>query len=112
MVDEISMDEFEEEVVYSDLPVIIDFWAKWCGPCLAFAPTFEKYAKKYEGKVKFFRCNIEKNRSLAEMFEVKSIPTMLFFCEGKVVERITGAYPEDSFGDKIEEFFKKCENAD
>ncbi len=106
---EVTDENFEEEIVYSELPVVVDFWAPWCGPCKAFAPVFEKISKKFDGRIKFMKCNVEKNKAVAEMFGVKSVPTLLFFCDGKVVDRSVGSYPIDSLEKKLLWLEKQCE---
>jgi len=106
----LDSENFDDEVVYSELPVVIDFWAPWCRPCLAFAPTFEKMAKKYDGKIKFAKCNVEKARAVAEMLDVASIPTLIYFCSGRIIKRVVGSYDEKNFESVLEEFLKKCED--
>jgi len=109
MVEHVNEENFEEEILYSDIPVVVDFWATWCAPCLAFAPTFKKLSKKYEGRIKFLKCDVGKNKALADLLGVKAIPTLLFFCDGEVRERTTGKYDTESLEEKLKNLMKKCQ---
>ncbi len=102
MVKEITDEDFKEEVLNADMPVVVDFWAPWCAPCHIIAPIAEKLANEYEGKVKFCKINVEDNQKTAMEYEVMSIPLLLFFNGGKKVDFILGAVPEDSIRDKLE----------
>ncbi len=108
MVLGVNEKNFEEEITYSDMPVVVDFWAKWCAPCSAFVPTFKKLSKKYRGKIKFLKCNIQKNKALAHLFDVKSIPTLLFFCDGEIKNRLTGGYDTEKLEEELKELLKGC----
>jgi thioredoxin 1 len=79
MVKDITDQDFEEEVLKSDVPVVVDFWAPWCGPCLMLAPLTEKLAKEYEGRIKFCKLNVDDNQKTAMKYQVMSIPLLLFF---------------------------------
>ena len=81
---------FEEEVLKSNLPVLVDFFATWCGPCKMIAPVIEELAEKYEGKVKIRKVNVEEENELAMKYEISSIPTLVLFKEGKVVNTKIG----------------------
>ena len=105
---EVTNENFEDEIIYSELPVVVDFWAPWCNPCRAFLPILQRIEKEYEGKIKFCCCNVEKNRAVAELLNVKAIPTLIFFCDGKIVERISGVYPKDDLKERLDKLIKKC----
>jgi len=89
-VKEIDDSSFESEVLQADKPVLVDFWAPWCGPCKAIAPTVETLAQKYGGKIKFAKCNVDENPMTPGKFGIRAIPTLIFFKDGKVAEQITG----------------------
>ena len=93
---------FEVEVTKSSLPVVIDMWAPWCGPCRMVAPVLEKLAAKYQGKVKFCRLNVDENQAVPSHFGVRSIPNMLFIKNGKVVTTAVGALPESQLQGKVD----------
>jgi thioredoxin 1 len=91
---EISDSTFEAEVLKSSLPVAVDFWADWCGPCKMMAPVMEKAAEEYAGKFKFCKINVDENPASAGQYQASSIPMLLFFKNGAVVEKSVGAIPE------------------
>ncbi len=86
--------EFEEEVLKANLPVLVDFWAEWCGPCHQIAPILERLAEEYDGKIKFVKVDTEENFETPEGYGILSLPTLLVFKEGQQIERITGARPK------------------
>jgi thioredoxin 1 len=101
MVVEITDQNFDAEVLKADVPVVVDFWASWCGPCRMIAPVTEKLAQEYEGKVKFCKLNVDENLQMARKYEVMSIPLLLFFKGGKQVDSVLGAVPESVIQPKI-----------
>ncbi|HLM42532.1 MAG TPA: thioredoxin [Myxococcaceae bacterium] len=86
--------DFAKEVLQSDQPVLVDFWATWCAPCRAIAPAVEELATQYKGKVKVAKVNIDDNQDTPQQYGIRSIPTLLVFKGGKVVEQIVGAVPK------------------
>ncbi|SRR3989338_7249873 len=99
---ELTNDNFREEVLKSDIPVIVDFWAAWCGPCMAMKPIFERVSKMYAGKLKFAKLDTEAYPDLAQEYEIRSIPCMIVFNDGKEVDRIIGYRQEDGFRKDID----------
>lgn len=91
---EINDTNFESEVIKSGIPVLVDFWATWCGPCQAAGPIIEKIAEEYEGKVKVCKLNVDEGGQTAAQYSVMSIPTLNFFKGGKVVDQIVGVTPD------------------
>lgn len=92
---------FEKEVLEADLPVLVDFYADWCGPCKMMAPVVEQLAAAYDGKVKVGKCNIDEEEGLARMYRVMSIPTMKIFMDGKDVATVVGAVPKEQLEAEI-----------
>lgn len=92
-----SDDNFETEVLQSDLPVLVDFWAEWCGPCRMLAPTVEAIADEYTGRVKVFKMDVDANPNTPPKFQIRGIPTVILFKGGKVVDQLVGNMPKDAF---------------
>jgi len=101
-VTEVNDDNFENEVLRWKTPVVVDFWAPWCGPCRMIAPITEKLAEEYQGRVKFCKLNVDENRLAAGKYQVISIPLLLFFKDGNVMEQIVGAVSESAVRSKVE----------
>jgi thioredoxin 1 len=99
---EITDANFEEEVIKSEIPVLIDFWAVWCGPCKAIAPVVEELATEYEGKVKVGKLDIDNNQTVSIKYGIRSIPTILIFKDGKIVDQIVGVVPKAQIISKLE----------
>ena len=93
---------FDEEVLNSDMPVFVDFYADWCGPCKMMAPIVEELAKKYDGKVKVGKCNIDEENGIAARYKIMSIPTMMIFKGGEIKETIVGAVSQNELEEKID----------
>ena len=91
---EISDSNFESEVVNSDVPVLVDFWAPWCGPCRAIAPLVEEISSSYAGKIKVGKMNVDDNQATTMKFGIRSIPTIIMFKGGEAVDQIIGAVPK------------------
>ena len=99
---DITDQNFEDEVLKSDIPVVVDFWAPWRGPCHMIAPLTEKLSKEYEGKLKFGKLNVDENPKMAQKYQVMSIPLLLFFRGGKKADESLGAVPERVLRPKVD----------
>ena len=99
---EFSDSNFEQEVLNSDTPVLVDFWAEWCGPCRMIGPIVEELSTEYEGKAKIGKMNIDHNSNTPMKYGVRSIPTLLVFKNGEVVDKIVGAVPKTTISGKID----------
>jgi thioredoxin 1 len=104
---EINDDSFEDEVLKCSLPVMVDFWAPWCGPCRMIAPITEKLAVEYEGRLKVCKLNVDNSPQTASKYRVLAIPQVLFFKNGEVVDQSTGAVPEHVLQSKAESVLQK-----
>ena len=100
-------EDFEREVIKSELPVIVDFWAEWCMPCRMVAPIFKELAKEYAGKMKFVKVNVDHNQDLALRYGIQSIPTLMVFNNGRIVERVIGAMPKPALKKVIDDVLSR-----
>jgi thioredoxin 1 len=103
--------EFEETVLKNELPVVVDFWAPWCGPCKMVAPILDKLAKEYAGEVVIAKVNTDDEQQYAMQFGVQGIPTMIFVNDGKLIHRQVGALPEPVLRDLFEQFMNIAKEA-
>ncbi len=103
MILESSAKDFAEDVLLSDIPVLVDFWAEWCGPCRMIAPILEELSEELNTSLKIVKVNSDNNTSLVAEFGIRSIPTMIVFVGGKEVKRITGAKPKPALLKELEE---------
>ncbi|RMF91647.1 MAG: thioredoxin [Nitrospinota bacterium] len=100
---EVTDATFEKEVLQSDIPVLVDFWATWCAPCRMIAPVVEELANEYEGRLKVVKLDVDSNQGTAMKYGIRSIPTLLFFKDGKQQEQLIGAVPKKEIVSKIEQ---------
>ena len=98
---EVNDSNFDEVVIKSDIPVIVDFWAEWCGPCRMIAPIIEEIAEQYKGKALVVKCDVDSSPNVAAKYSIRNIPTVLFFKEGKIADKQVGAVPKNSFLTKL-----------
>jgi thioredoxin 1 len=98
---EVNDSNFEEVVIKSDIPVLVDFWAEWCGPCRMIAPIIEEIAEQYKGKALVVKCDVDSSPNVAAKYSIRNIPTVLFFKEGKIADKQVGAVPKNSFLSKL-----------
>ena len=105
---DLSKDNFDKEVAQSKIPVLVDFWAPWCGPCRMVGPILEKISSEYSQKLKFSKMNVDDNQEIAAKHDVRGIPCMIIFSGGKEVDRIIGAYPEPELRKKIDLILAKA----
>jgi thioredoxin 1 len=103
----VSTQNFESEVVKSNIPVLVDFWASWCAPCRMIAPVVEELAKEYDGKLKVAKLDVDATREIAQNFGIMSIPTLLIFNGGRVADQLVGAVPKSMLVDKITRVLEK-----
>ena len=100
-VREVKADDFKKEVLKSDKPVLIDFWAEWCVPCKKIEPIIEELSEEFKNHVKFLRLNVDENPSIAYEYEIRGIPTLVLFKDGKPVDRIVGLTSRKELSEKI-----------
>jgi thioredoxin 1 len=100
-IENLSTDSFNTTIKNTNVPVLVDFWAPWCGPCKAIAPILEELATELDGKVKITKVNVDENDAVAAQYGIRAIPTMLLFKGGQVVEQFVGMMPKASLKDKL-----------
>jgi thioredoxin 1 len=98
---EVTDENFDSEIMNSDIPAMVDFWAAWCGPCRMVAPVVEELAKDYEGKIKIAKMDVDQNRQTPAKFGIRNIPTLLLFKGGELAQTIVGAQPKSSIEDEL-----------
>jgi len=98
----VTTDQFDAEVLQSSVPVLVDFWAVWCGPCRAIAPHVDAIAQEYAGRAKVVKVNVDEEPEIALRYGIQSIPTLLFFMDGKVQDMIVGVVPKQTIVQKLE----------
>jgi thioredoxin 1 len=101
MAIEVNDVNFEEVVVRSDKPAVVDFWAEWCGPCRMIAPIIEELSKEYDGKIIVAKCDVDNSPGIAARYGIRNIPTVLFFKNGIIADKQVGAVPKANFVNKI-----------
>ncbi len=98
----VTDDSFEQEVLKSDTPVVVDFWAPWCGPCKMIAPILEEIANEYDGKIKVAKVDVDNHTRMASQYKVMSIPALFFFKDGKLVDQVVGALPKAQLTSRVQ----------
>ena len=101
MAIEVNDINFDDLVIKSDKPVMVDFWAEWCGPCRMVAPIMDEISQEYEGKVLVVKCDVDSSPSVSEKYSIRNIPTILFFKDGKIADKQVGAVPKKNFVAKL-----------
>ncbi|MFC1852093.1 thioredoxin [candidate division CSSED10-310 bacterium] len=103
---EVTDQNFEEEVLESDIPTEVDFWAPWCGPCLMVSPIYDKLSQEYDGKFKFCKINVDENQQAAMKYQISSIPMQMFFVDGQKIDQILGAVSEDTIRTMVDSIIR------
>ena len=104
----VNDDTFEQDVLKSDVPVLVDFWAPWCGPCRMIAPLIDQLAEEYAGKLKAVKLNTDESPSIATEYGIRSIPTVMIFKDGKKMDTVIGAVPKSTLTGTTEKYLKVC----
>ncbi len=98
---QVTDENFEEEIINSDIPVMVDFWAEWCGPCKMVGPVVEELAQEYKGKIKIAKMDVDSNRDTPAKFGIRNIPTLILFKDGEVAKMIIGAQPKSQIDGEL-----------
>jgi thioredoxin 1 len=98
---QVTDDSFDDEIMNSDMPVMVDFWAEWCGPCKMVGPVVEELAQEYEGRIKIAKMDVDKNRQTPVRFGIRNIPTLILFKGGEVVQTIVGAQTKNQLNEEL-----------
>ncbi|MEA5510422.1 thioredoxin [Crocosphaera sp. UHCC 0190] len=101
---QVTDDKFKQEVLESDIPVLVDFWAPWCGPCRMVAPVVDEIAEQYAGQVKVLKLNTDENPATASQYGIRSIPTLMIFKGGQRVDMVVGAVPKTTLANTLEKY--------
>jgi thioredoxin 1 len=104
---EITDQNFEQEVLNSEVPTEVDFWAPWCGPCMMVSPVYDKLSEEYAGRFKFCKLNVDENQRTAVKYQIMSIPMQMFFNDGEKVDEILGAVPENAIRAMVEDILRR-----
>ncbi|OBQ01581.1 MAG: thioredoxin [Anabaena sp. AL09] len=102
--EQVTDSTFEQEVLKSEVPVLVDFWAPWCGPCRMVAPVVEEIAEQYEGQIKVVKVNTDENPNIASQYGIRSIPTLMIFKGGDKVDMVVGAVPKTTLANTLEKY--------
>ena len=105
-IQHVTDETFETEVLQADIPVLVDFWAEWCGPCKALGPVLENLADEYKEKIKVVKVNVDESPNAPQAYKVRGIPTMVFFRNGQLVDQLVGNQPRDAIKGVIEKVLK------
>ncbi|TWP27643.1 thioredoxin [Apibacter muscae] len=103
---EINDQTFKNEVIDSNEPVLVDFWAEWCGPCRSLSPVIDELSEEFKGKLKVVKIDIDANQNTPVEYGIRNIPTLLFFKDGQLVEKVVGAQPKEALVEKIQNIIK------
>lgn len=101
MVKNLNESNFQKEVIESKIPVLVDFWAPWCGPCQIFAPILEEIEKEFKNKIKVLKINVDDNQNISSQYQIEAIPTLFLFKDGQIIEKIVGLITKEEIIEKL-----------